>query len=130
MGLFDLFRPKWKHDDPSIRREAIEQLTSTRKLLHVVLNDSDFQLRLLAVGRIDDYEALESFVEKHPEINEGLNSEVGSHIRHRIYKLSVSKESHDEMVRSQRDYYAEKWSDYTEEEIEVAQREEWSALDE
>ena len=50
MGLLDrIFKPKWQHDDPKVRLEAIKKLDDQEKLGEVAINDSDETIRLAAV---------------------------------------------------------------------------------
>ena len=41
MGLTDLFRPKWKHSDSSVRRAAVKELDDQAALAYVAKNDKE-----------------------------------------------------------------------------------------
>lgn len=62
MGLRDLFRPKWKNADPTIRLQAIEALSSpsqTTILVEIVEQDAEDSVRRAALRKIDDIQALD-----------------------------------------------------------------------
>src|SRR5688572_7162173 len=61
MGLFDLFRPKWKHSDVDVRTEAVRNLGADdhETLVRVARDDQDARVRRIAVKRIDDAAVLE-----------------------------------------------------------------------
>lgn len=45
MGLFDLFRPKWKHSDPDTRLEAARAMTDQTLLRQMAATDRDWFVR-------------------------------------------------------------------------------------
>lgn len=45
MGLFDLFRPKWKHSDPDTRLEAAREMTDQILLRQMAATDRDWFVR-------------------------------------------------------------------------------------
>lgn len=45
MGLFDLFRPKWKHSDPDTRLEAAREMTDQTLLRQMAATDRDWFVR-------------------------------------------------------------------------------------
>lgn len=60
MGLFDLFRPRWKHSDADIRAAAIRELDESQNkvLTQVALGDQDPKIRRIAVRKIENPELL------------------------------------------------------------------------
>jgi hypothetical protein len=72
MGLFDLFRPKWKHSDPQIRIEAVRQMTDEQAVLlaEIARADPDAAVRRMALKRIDDPQLLGELSSSDPD--EGL----------------------------------------------------------
>ena len=54
MSLLDSFRPKWKHNDPEVRAEAVRELEDATALLDVARGDADASIRRLAVRKLDD----------------------------------------------------------------------------
>ncbi len=61
MAFFKKFlKPKWQHENPEIRRQALADLDSTEQLLTFLQQESDSELRILAVKRITDPDTLES----------------------------------------------------------------------
>ena len=53
MGIIDLFKPKWRHSDPAVRREAVEALDNQSSLITVAKSDPDPAIRQLALEKID-----------------------------------------------------------------------------
>ena len=45
MGLFDLFRPKWKHSDPDVRIAAASEITDENILVEMAANDREWFVR-------------------------------------------------------------------------------------
>ncbi len=45
MGLFDLFRPKWKHSDPDVRIAAAQQLEDSSTLMQMAASDREWFVR-------------------------------------------------------------------------------------
>ncbi|HYE08530.1 MAG TPA: DUF349 domain-containing protein [Planctomycetota bacterium] len=54
MGLLDLFRPKWRHRDPAVRRAAVAHLESHQEsiALKVATGDADAGVRSVAASRV------------------------------------------------------------------------------
>lgn len=60
MAFFKNFlKPKWQHDNPDIRRQAMTDLVSTEQLLTFIQQESEPELRQLAVERINDQNTLD-----------------------------------------------------------------------
>lgn len=45
MALLDRFRPKWKHSDADMRREAITEVTDPGVLTAIIIGDGDWFVR-------------------------------------------------------------------------------------
>jgi len=58
LSLLDLFKPKWKHSDPKVRRKALEGVWSHDVLSAIVRNDENADVRKAAVERMTDDEIL------------------------------------------------------------------------
>jgi hypothetical protein len=60
MGIVDLFRPKYRHSNVSVRAEAVRALTpdDAAILVQVARTDRDAGVRRLAIERIDEAEVL------------------------------------------------------------------------
>ena len=67
--LSNLFKPKWQHKDPSVRKTAIASLTDEQTLASIVDQDQDLDVRLVALGRLNTESALERYISSdHKEI--------------------------------------------------------------
>jgi hypothetical protein len=85
MFLQKLFSPKWKHKNPSIRKEALEALNpgkeDTQKIFaEVVKVDNDITIRRMVVGRLRDMELLQYL----QQTQEQLADSAGKRIRQLI----------------------------------------------
>ena len=58
MGLFDLFKQKWKHNDPEIRKEAVKKLDDQNALNEVATTDSEKSIRKIAIEKLKDQSVL------------------------------------------------------------------------
>lgn len=56
MGLFGLFKAKWQHDDPEVRRLAVEGLKEKEQktLKKIAVDDPEAAVRLAAVAKVSD----------------------------------------------------------------------------
>jgi len=56
MGFFDLFKPQWKHSNPSVRAAAVRHLHDEQQeiFLGIALEDADAANRLAAARRLHD----------------------------------------------------------------------------
>jgi hypothetical protein len=64
----DLFRPKWEHSDPRVRRKALESgAVPTQLLAALAGTDSDPQVRRSALGRLQDLDVLTGLIGADPE---------------------------------------------------------------
>ena len=67
MGLFDLFRPKWKHSDAEVRARAVRQLTDEILLAQVARTDPEPRIRRIAIKRIFDTALLGELAANDPD---------------------------------------------------------------
>ena len=64
MSLFESFnRPGWEHDDPEVRRAAVEELEDEAVLAGLVREDPDEGVRARALARISDSGLLDEFAD-------------------------------------------------------------------
>ena len=54
MGIFDVFRPKWKHPNPNVREAGVKRLDDKTLLAEIAKTDSSDNVRIAAVERLDD----------------------------------------------------------------------------
>lgn len=69
MGLFDLFRPKWKHSDSNKRLEAINEVTDQNVLCEISINDEDSEVRQAALRLISDWKVRKATVKRITDEN-------------------------------------------------------------
>ncbi len=77
MSLFDRFRaPKWKHADPAVRLEAVNELgDDAQDVLRVLAReDADAAVRRRAVARVEDIATLASVARS--DMDEGVRAEA------------------------------------------------------
>ncbi|MGI8672073.1 MAG: hypothetical protein ACR2LU_05655, partial [Luteitalea sp.] len=77
MSLFDRFRqPKWKHADPAVRLEAVQELGDEAQdvLRSLAREDADPGVRRRAVARVEDVPTLASVA--RGDMDEGVRAEA------------------------------------------------------
>ena len=57
-----LFKPKWQHKDPSVRKQALTNLTDEKVFVQVANQDDDKSVRLLALSKIQSKQNLAAFL--------------------------------------------------------------------
>lgn len=63
MALLEkFFKPKWQHKDANVRKQALSNLTDEKLLVQIANNDSDKNVRLLALSKIKSAQNLASFL--------------------------------------------------------------------
>ena len=63
MGLFDFFRPKWKHSDYRVRIQAVREMDDPAVLHTIAQSDENSDVRIEAVHKIQDEKALAHILE-------------------------------------------------------------------
>lgn len=62
MAFSDLFKPKYKNSNPSVRREAVKELDDQNILIEIAKNDDTGYVREEAVKKINDESVLVNIV--------------------------------------------------------------------
>jgi len=57
-----LFKPKWQHKDPAVRKQAINNLTDEKVLVQIANQDADKSVCLLALSKIQSKQNLAAFL--------------------------------------------------------------------
>lgn len=57
-----LFKPKWQHKDPAVRKQAVSNLTDEKILIQVATEDRDKSVRLFALSKIQSKQHLAAFL--------------------------------------------------------------------
>ncbi len=57
-----LFKPKWQHKDPEVRKQALSNLTDENIFIQIVNQDNDKSVRLLALSKIQSKKNLAAFL--------------------------------------------------------------------
>ncbi|CAK0780766.1 putative DUF349 domain-containing protein [Gammaproteobacteria bacterium] len=73
MILKNLFKPRWQHSNPRVRRQALEELASDHEVLtQIARRDPDPALRILAIERLTDLTILDlaSRADTDPRVRE------------------------------------------------------------
>jgi hypothetical protein len=71
MSLLDVFKPKWQHSDSAMRKQAIQSLGSTDldALLDIAKNDSETEIRKLAVQKISSHVYLSDLLKTEQDVS-------------------------------------------------------------
>jgi hypothetical protein len=98
MGLLDLFRPRWKHSNPTIRAEAIKDFSSEdlSKLSQVARHDSDPRVRRIALKKIVDLDLLAELAASDPD--EGLRRDAGEKLGELQLSLALAGEDEEKSL--------------------------------
>lgn len=72
MRLFDFIRPKWKHSNPKVRRDAVKSLNSRAILLWVAKKDAEKSVRAAAVMKLFENRHLTKKDLKYQEVASNL----------------------------------------------------------
>jgi hypothetical protein len=84
MGLFDFFKkPQWKHSNSKIRLAAVDEMNvdDLETLIEIIRHDSDQQVRLAALAKVDDQQSLEMLQDKE------LPEKITGPLRERLEKI-------------------------------------------
>jgi hypothetical protein len=80
MALFNLFKPKWQHSDPTVRLKAVAELpvTDQQTLVQIAGGDSNHEVRRAALARVNDMAALSAPAGSitEPTINRELSDRI------------------------------------------------------
>lgn len=69
MSLIDsLNRPKWQHNDPEVRKHAVDQLDDQDVLIELVKTDADATVQARALSRITNPDTLETLIDTLPGV--------------------------------------------------------------
>lgn len=64
MSLLDLFKPKWKHSNPDVRKEALQNIFDQEILSEIALKDRNISVRETALERINNNQMLINIIKK------------------------------------------------------------------
>lgn len=77
MGLFDLFKPEWQKSDVDVRKDAVIRLTQNdlSAIESVALNDSDSEIRGIAIRKLDSIEVLKKVIDSESDASNKRDAE-------------------------------------------------------
>jgi hypothetical protein len=99
MGIMDVFRKKWQHSNPEVRRNAVPTVKDARVLSHMARADSDPGVRAAAVGRVEDQTVLESAArtDSSPEVR----ASAARRLKNERVAQAVAKNDRSALVRAE-----------------------------
>ena len=84
-----IFKPKWQHKDPAIRKVAVEGLSDEKILVQIAEQDSDISIRALALSKIKSPQQLAVFlVCEHAELRQQAQQQ---HLTHLLPNQSINE---------------------------------------
>ena len=109
MGFTDLFKPKYKHSDYSVRKKAVKKITDEKLLIEIAKNDPSNLVRGEAVKKIKNQTTLKeiikmesySFVKFYAFRNIENREEYLKTINDEALLCEIAKEDENENIRSQ-----------------------------
>ena len=77
MGLFDLFKPEWQKSDVEVRKDAVIRLKPNDQaaIESVALNDSDSEIRGIAIRKLNSTEVLKKVIESETDASNKRDAE-------------------------------------------------------
>jgi len=77
MGLFDLFKPEWQRSDVDVRKDAVIRLKPSEQsaIESVAQNDSDPEIRGIAIRKLDSIEVLKKVIESETDASNKRDAE-------------------------------------------------------
>jgi hypothetical protein len=115
MAFKNLFKPSWKNSDITKREKAVKQLTNRDKLVDVLLNDENLEIRLIAwdkitgtlnrkqlINKIDNKEILQYIVKNEEKDNIRLDAakKLGDEKQIKEVSLKIEKIKIGEELRN------------------------------
>ena len=89
--MINLLKPAWKSKNLETRRRAVQELSAelqTKELEQVVLKDTDFQNRKIAVHEIQNVKVLQKILEKL-EKQDSISKYVEQHFEKKLLKIAL-----------------------------------------
>lgn len=99
MGLIDLFRPKWKHSDTDIRREAISGIADPGVLAEIVVRDGEWFVRHEA------FAALRELKPDHSHFHRVVRESSDEEIRRKAVKVMTDESELERVAREDKYQY-------------------------
>ena len=91
MGFIDIFKPKYKHSDWSVRIKAVNEMTDESKLIDIAINDNSLDVRGAAAKKIKDQKTLKEIIE----------SEKSSHVQFCAFTQIENREEYLKEINNQ-----------------------------
>ena len=88
--LRSLFKPRWQHKNPEVRKKAISQLTDRQQLVDILYKDPEPDLKSLALARIEDSNTLDGLIDKPGDLSKKLLNQA---IQQRLNQLLPAPEA-------------------------------------
>jgi len=87
MSFLNVFKPKWQHSDSAMRKQAIQSLDSTNldALLDIAKNDSEIEIRKLAVQKISSHVYLSDLLKTEQDVS--VQNAIKEALRKHWFKL-------------------------------------------
>jgi tetratricopeptide (TPR) repeat protein len=93
MALSDLFRPKWKHSNASVRARAVASLSDEKILANLATSDDDDDVRVAALAKVHDQQVLGAILE----------NERSPHLRSAAVQNLADQVRIEDLVRNDKD---------------------------
>lgn len=97
MKFFDYFKPKWKHSDSSVRRDAVARLTKQKILTGIVKTDKDEYVRVAAVGNLTNQKLLAKIAKT--DKSESVRAVAVNHLTDQTLLTEIAKSDDSKRIR-------------------------------
>lgn len=89
--MIKLFTPKWQHEDAAVRKTAIAEVSDQAILLEIIRDDSDTEVKALALAKIDDLQTLLK-LHQQADLSELADPVIRKHLKAHTASLTFSTE--------------------------------------
>lgn len=116
MGILDALRPKWKHSDPDVRLEAIQQIDDPLLLLEIAARDGEWFVRHGA------FDALRAMKPEQKLFNDLVRTAKDEEVRRKTVKVMLDEEALEWVAKNDKFRYVR---DAAEHRLEELRKDTW-----
>lgn len=99
MGLLDRLRPRWKHSDPDVRKEALAGIQDAATLVDIIVRDGEWFVRHAAL------DALRALEPDPPHYQRLMRLSGDEEIRRKVVKVMTDEAELERVARDDKYRY-------------------------
>lgn len=93
MSLLDWFRPRWKHSNADVRRDAIREIEDPAILVDMIVEDGEWFIRHEALG------ALRAMKPEQTHFHQLMRRSTDEEVRRKVVKVMTDETELDRVAR-------------------------------